>query len=218
MTKLAQIILSCAVFASPALSGCSNTSVRHATSTPAAKGTSLDIAVREHQLQSVANRYSCDLNTHQDIFLYVQSFLRASNSYNFDITNDTAYRNAVVHNINVTGHYISPEYFEKYYLNPETSMIGDAYGPPRPAHVICIKKDLDGNYSVFIFSYSPKLMAYAAIDKIIVTSVGGKKYILPLVPPTKVESQESFVYANIGVPNVPTAMISVTNRVYAEQH
>lgn len=167
----------------------------------------VDLTSQLREIKKIKASYSCNMDKYMDVFNYVNSYLRESNVYPINALDDVAFRNNVIQEMKVADKYISPDYFKKYYIAANSSIIEDAYGDARPPEIICIKEIPNEAYEVFIFTYSHKKMDYAAVDKITVVIENREKYLLPSRPPGKVMPEDSRLYSGLGVPTVPTSAI-----------
>lgn len=176
-----------------------------------------DLSRQQKEIKWIENSYSCNMDKYQDVYNYVNSYLRESNVYTIKALNNVAYRNHVTQEMKVADKYISPNYLKKYYITPNSSIIEDAYGDARPPKLICITESPDETYEVLIFTYSHKKMDYAVIDKLTVVTENREKYLLPSHPPERVTPEESKLYSDLGVPAIPTSAIHLLQAKFRQR-
>lgn len=206
-----------AAIAALTIAGCSTNHIARTLPIDADQSAAVDRAKQKKEIENIKSMFSCDLHRYSDIYNYINAYLRDSNHYQINVLDSLAYRNQLARNMRVADKYISPAYFKKYYISPETSTIEDAYGDIRPPEVLCIQERTQEKYEAFILTYSQSRMDYAVVDTLTIAIEGGEKFLLPIKAPEHVSPQASSVYADIGASKVPANAITVSKSVFKQR-
>lgn len=199
------------------VSGCETGNTNVSPTTP--RNYSLqELSAKKEEITKIKYQHSCRVDLYQDVYNFINAYLRDSASSEFNVLNNEAYRNHVAQSLTLTGKYIAPSYITKYYITPETSIITDSYGKnKRKPELICIKKNSEHEYEANILTYWEKMNDFAVVDKLVVVVEGDRKYIYPQEQVSNVPAEDTQVYSDIGVRVMPTSQIRVLKKIFTQR-